>query len=122
LTKLFVPHFTKNSAQIVYINSSAGVNPGLENGLYSATKHGLKAVADSFRKELNKSGIRVISIYPGRTATPMQKEIYSYENREYLPKRLLQPEDIAIAVENALCMPKTAEITDLFIRPFYKTD
>jgi NAD(P)-dependent dehydrogenase (short-subunit alcohol dehydrogenase family) len=58
----------------VFINSSVGLTarqPDL--GEYSATKHALKAIADSLREELNPKGVRVLSLYLGRTATPMQR-------------------------------------------------
>jgi len=35
-----------------------------------ATQHALRAIADSLRDEVNADGIRVLSVYPGRTATP----------------------------------------------------
>jgi short-subunit dehydrogenase len=57
----------------VSINSSVGLTarqPDL--GEYSAT-NALKAIADSLREELNPKGVRVLSLYPGRTATPMQR-------------------------------------------------
>jgi NADP-dependent 3-hydroxy acid dehydrogenase YdfG len=77
-------------------------------------------VTDSLRDEVNGCGIRVLSIYPGRTATPMQHSVYQVEGEVYQPERLLQPGDIATAVVHALSLPKTAEVTDIFIRPMLK--
>jgi NADP-dependent 3-hydroxy acid dehydrogenase YdfG len=87
---------------------------------YAATKYALKAMADSLRAEVNSERIRVLSVFPGRTAGPMQEARYAAEGKPYHPKSLLQPSDIALAVIAALALPRTAEITDLRIRPFLK--
>jgi NADP-dependent 3-hydroxy acid dehydrogenase YdfG len=89
---------------------------------YAATKHALKAVADSLRAEVNSQGIRVLSVYPGRTATPTQESLHALEGKPYRPTRLLQPEDVAAVVMNALCLPRTAEVTDIHIRPMMKSN
>jgi NADP-dependent 3-hydroxy acid dehydrogenase YdfG len=62
----------------------------------------------------------VLSIYPGRTATPRQARIFEMEGRPYAPDRLLQPEDIATMIVAALKLPRTAEVTNLTIRPMLK--
>jgi NADP-dependent 3-hydroxy acid dehydrogenase YdfG len=77
-------------------------------------------LADRLRDEVNPGGIRVLSVYPGRTATPMQAAIYRQEGRPYLPEHLLQPEDVAAVVLHALAMPPGAEVTDISIRPMHK--
>jgi NADP-dependent 3-hydroxy acid dehydrogenase YdfG len=92
-----------------------------EVGQYAATQHGLKAIADSLREEVNPYGIRVLSIYPGRTATPLQKRLHEAEGKLYRPEALLQPSDIASVVIHSLALPKTAEVTDIHIRPMIKT-
>jgi NADP-dependent 3-hydroxy acid dehydrogenase YdfG len=121
LTQTLLPMLKSGKGQIVFINSSAGLKAGLNNGQYAATKSALKSIADSFRNELNTEGIRVLSVYPGRTATPMQETITKKEGREYYPELLLQSEDIAVTVVNAIRMPRSSEITDIHIRPFLKS-
>lgn len=79
----------------MFINSSVGIVARGGIGPYAATKHALKAIADSLRDEVNKDGIRVLSIFLGRTATPMQEEVHRLEGKPYRPERLLQPEDVA---------------------------
>ena len=121
LTQALLPMLRANRGQIVFINSSAGLNASAKVGQYAATKHALKAVADSFRHEVNAEGLRVLSIYPGRTASPMQKEVFKMEGREYRPEILLQPKDIAAVVINTLSLPRSAEVTDIQVRPLNKT-
>jgi NADP-dependent 3-hydroxy acid dehydrogenase YdfG len=115
-----LPLLKKSQGQIVFINSSVGLNARASVGQYAATKHALKAIADSLREEVNADGIRVLSVYPGRTASPMQEAIYHLEGKSYTPDTLLQPEDIATGIMNALALPRTAEITDINIRPMKK--
>jgi NADP-dependent 3-hydroxy acid dehydrogenase YdfG len=121
LTQLLLPTLRSRQGQIVFVNSSAGLSAKGGLSQYSATKHALKAVADSLRAEVNEEGLRVLSVYPGRTASPMQALVFQSEGREYVPELLLQPEDIAGIVVEALKLPRTAEVTDLMVRPANKT-
>jgi short-subunit dehydrogenase len=117
LTQLLLPLLKARRGQIVFVNSSAGLESRAGVGAYAATKHGLKALADALRQEVNADGIRVVSVYPGRTATPLQQEIHAQERKPWDPGRLLQSDDVAAAVVQALGMARTAEITDLRVRP-----
>ena len=108
--------------QIVFINSSLGLASKAEAGQYAAAKHALKALADSLRDEVNADAVRVLSVFPGRTATPMQAALYAKEGKAYHPEVLLQPEDVAAVVINALTLPRTAEVTEIRIRPLKKPD
>ena len=120
LTQAFLPALKDRKGQVVFINSSAGLTARAGVGQYAATKHALKAVADSLREEVNAEGIRVLSVYPGRTASPMQAAVHALENKVYQPDHLMQPEDVALIVINTLNLPRTAEITDISIRPLKK--
>ena len=121
LTQALLPMLKSRRGQIVFINSSAGLNAGAKVGQYSATKHALKAIADSLRQEVNAEGLRVLSVYPGRTATPMQAALFKTEGREYRPELLMQPEDVAAVIVNALTLPRSAEVTDINVRPLIKS-
>jgi NADP-dependent 3-hydroxy acid dehydrogenase YdfG len=121
LTQVLLPMLRSRQGQIVFINSSAGLNASANVGQYAATKHALKAVADSLRHEVNAEGLRVLSIYPGRTASPMQEAVFKMEGREYRPELLMQPEDIASVITNALALPRSAEVTDINVRPLFKS-
>jgi short-subunit dehydrogenase len=106
--------------QIVFINSSAGRSARAKTGAYSATKYGLCAFADSLREEVNPAGIRVISAYPGRTATPMQELVCRLEGSEFSAERFLNPCDVAAAVIHGIGLNQDTELTDLYIRPMRK--
>ena len=121
LTQRLLPLLVKARGQIVFVNSSAGLAANRpEIAQYAATKHALKAVADSLRAEVNPKGVRVLSLYLGRTATAMQEALFKQEGRRYRAATLLQPEDVAMMVLAALALPPTAEVTDISIRPMMK--
>jgi len=120
LTQALLSKLKASRGQVIFINSSAGLAARTQVAAYAASKHALKALADSLREEVNADGIRVLSVYPGRTASPMQAHVQALEGRTYEPERLMQPDDVAASVVNALSLPRTAEVTDLHIRPFHK--
>lgn len=107
--------------QVVFINSTAALH-GAGAGLaaYAATKAALRAAADALRAEVNEAGVRVLSVFPGRTATPMQTAILAAEGRLAPPGALLTPEDVAAMVLAALRLPDTAEVTEIVMRPMRK--
>jgi len=121
LTQSLLPLLRKQHGQIVFINSSAGLRSPATVGQFSATQHAFRAIADSLRDEVNADGIRVLSVFPGRTATPRMAALFEKEGRAYRPELLMQPEDIASMVAHALCLPRTAEVTEISMRPMMKS-
>jgi NAD(P)-dependent dehydrogenase (short-subunit alcohol dehydrogenase family) len=117
LTRAALPALTQARGMIVFVNSTQGLAASRGTAAYAASKHALRAVADALRAEVNPLGIRVLSIYPGRTDTPMQRAILAEEGRAPDPDRLLRPEDIAAMIVAAASLPRNAEVTDLTIRP-----
>src|SRR5262249_48762554 len=83
LTQNLLPLLVQCQGQVVFMNSSAGLTARANVGQFAATKHALKAVADSLRDEVNPQGIRVLSVYPGRTASPNQERLHALERRPY---------------------------------------
>ncbi len=121
LTQTLLPMIVSSRGQIVFINSSVIQRARANVGQYAATKHALKAIADSLREEVNAQQVRVLSVFPGRTATPIQAMIHAMEAKPYHPEHLMQPEDVASVVINALSLPRSVEVTDINLRPFAKS-
>ncbi|MEU2158687.1 SDR family oxidoreductase [Streptomyces sp. NPDC019396] len=117
LTRLMLPQLRAAQGTVIFVNSGAGLNAHAGWGAYAASKHGLRALADSLRHEENPNGIRVSSVYPGRTASPMQAKVHQQEGKEYDPSRWIDPESVATAILTALDLPRDAEINDLTVRP-----
>ena len=120
LTQLLLSDLTKSTGQIVFINSSAAIAPNAALAGYSSAKAALKSIADCLRMEVNPIGVRVMSVYPGKTASVMQKRAHELAGKPYDAASLMHPEDVAQMVLSALALPKTAEMTDLHIRPMKK--
>ncbi|UJP10851.1 SDR family oxidoreductase [Microbacterium sp. KUDC0406] len=117
LTRLLLPVLRVSRGQIVFVNSGAGLHAHAGWSAYAASKHGLKALADALREEERTHGVRVTSVFPGRTATPMQERVHQQEGQEYRPERFIDPESVVSAILTALDLPRDAEITDLTVRP-----
>jgi NADP-dependent 3-hydroxy acid dehydrogenase YdfG len=120
ITRRLLPSLRRAPGDIVFVNSLASSSPRAGVAVYAASKAGLRAFADSLRDEVNAAGVRVLSIFPGRTATPMQEALVRQEARAYRPELLLQAEDVAAMVLSAVLLPRTAELTELSIRPANK--
>ncbi len=117
LTQLFLERLEDAKGEIVFLNSGAGLTARANWSAYAASKHALKALADALRSELSGSGVRVVSVYPGRTASPMQAEVHKQEGKLYDPSKFVQPEDVAALIVVALGLPLSAEVTDVSVRP-----
>ncbi|MFD5513700.1 SDR family oxidoreductase [Streptomyces sp. NPDC127051] len=117
LTRLLLPALRIARGQVVFVNSTAGLTTRMACGAYSASKHGLRAYADTLRAEEHVHGLRVTSVYPSRTATPMQAAMHRFEGKAYRVERLIAPESVAANVVTILDLPCDAEVTDVTIRP-----
>jgi NAD(P)-dependent dehydrogenase (short-subunit alcohol dehydrogenase family) len=121
LTQLMLPRLRATRGQIVFLNSTAAMRvPPPLSGQYAATKQALRALADAVRDEVNADGVRVTTVYLGRTATPMQAALHEAAGKPYQPERLIQPRDVAALVLYLLKLPDTAEVTDVVVRPMKK--
>lgn len=117
LTRLCLPALRAAQGQVVFINSTQGLAASARVGAYAASKHALKAVADALREEVNAAGVRVLSVFPGSTDTPLQERLHAEQGRPYDPSRLMRPEDVAAMTLAALTLPRTAEVTSIRMRP-----
>ncbi|WP_327178142.1 SDR family oxidoreductase [Streptomyces sp. NBC_01335] len=117
LTRLMLPQLRVSRGHVVFVNSGAGLSASAQWGAYAASKHGLKALADSLRHEEHGNGVRVTSVYPGRTASPMQAKVHQQEGKEYDAGQWIDPESVATTILMAIDLPRDAEVNDLTVRP-----
>lgn len=117
LTRLALSALRARRGTVVLVNSGAGLHAHPQWSAYAASKHGLKALADSLRAEEASYGVRVTTVYPGRTATPMQAEVHRQEGKAYDAAAWIRPETVADAVLHVLDLPRDATISDLTVRP-----
>lgn len=117
LTRLTLPALRAARGQVLFVNSGAGLTAHAGWSAYAASKHGLKALADALRAEEAEHGVRVTTVYPGRTATPMQEEVHRQEGRDYDATAFIDPESVAATALAALDLPRDALIPDVAVRP-----
>ncbi|MEU6644955.1 SDR family oxidoreductase [Saccharomonospora sp. NPDC046836] len=117
LTRLLLPALRAARGQVVLINSGQGLSVRAGWGAYAASKFGLRAFADALRAEEEAAGLRVTSVFPGRTDTEMQQAVVASEGGDYAPEKYLRPESVAAAVVAAVTAGPDAHLTEVTIRP-----
>ena len=117
LTRELLPHVRAARGTVVFINSSAGLAASAEWSAYAASKFGLRAFADSLRAEEIEHGVRVSTVYPSRTATPMQEKVHEQEGRTYDSSRWISAETVVDTIVHVIDLPGDATIPDVTVRP-----
>jgi len=115
LTRVLLPALRAARGTVVFVNSGAGLRAQPDWAAYAASKHGLRALADSLRAE--EGDLRVTSVFPGRTATPMQEKVHAQEGAEYDAERWIQVGTVADVVLGVLDLPRDAEMPEVTLRP-----
>lgn len=117
LTRALLPLLADGDCDVVMINSSAVGRRQAGLSAYVASKQGLLGMTESVRQDLGPRQIRVLSVFLGATATPMQQSIHESAGRRYEAASLLDPDHVAQAILAAITLPRAAELTDLHLRP-----
>jgi short-subunit dehydrogenase len=117
LTAPLLPALRAAGGTVVFVNSSAGLVANAGWSAYAASKFGLRALADSLRAEEAGTGVRVTTLFPSRTATPMQEKVHEQEGRTYDASRWLRPETVVDSILHVLDLPPEATIPELVLRP-----
>jgi short-subunit dehydrogenase len=116
LTRVALPALRAAGGTVVFVNSGAGLSASASWSAYAASKHALRALADALRGEEQEYGVRVTSVYPGRTATPMQQKVHDQEGRDYSARDWIDPATVAAAILQVLDLPTDATISDLTLK------
>lgn len=103
----------KGCGDIVQVLSIASKKAFVNGAAYNASKHAALGMTDSLREDLRGKNIRVISVFPGATETPLWDEAERVKYHE----KMMQPEDIAQAVMLTLELPRRAAVEEIVIRP-----
>lgn len=111
----------RGRGHVVAISSDAGrkVFPGL--GVYSASKFFTEAVLQSLRLETVGSGLRITSVQPGNVDTDLHDlstdDTAVQRYGQPTGAKLLEPDDVARAVLNALRQPAHIAVNEVLIEP-----
>ncbi|KAJ5731629.1 NRPS-like protein biosynthetic cluster [Penicillium malachiteum] len=112
---------SRGRGHIVAISSDAGrkVFPGL--GVYSASKFFVEATLQALRLETAGSGLKVTSIQPGNTSTPLLNMSTDAEAvkkyGEPSGAKILDPSDVANSIVHALCQPDYVSVNEILVEP-----
>jgi len=104
----------KRSGHIINISSLAGKNALPNGAAYAASKWGLNGLSYSLAEELRSYNIRVAVICPGSTNT----ELSPHAGKD--PAKMLQPEDVAHAIETLVTQSPQSFISEILLRPTQK--
>lgn len=110
-------------SDVVIIGSMSAQSRGGESTVYAATKTGVQAFAEAFRKELAEKDIKVGNIEPGLTGSDMQyPDIPADKQRAMIHKHeMLRAEDIAAAAHFMLSQPRRSAVTLMRVEPRLQT-
>lgn len=116
MTKYVLPILTRrNSGQILNVVSIAGVETNGEWGIYAGTKHAVAGFTESLRKELAKTKIKVMAIYPEGMDTGIftAAGYHQYKSQE---SWMMNPDDVADIVLFMLTRPDDIAMGHVEIR------
>jgi len=132
VTHAALPHLIRAAADsrrkvadVVYVSSTAGrvARPG--GSVYSLTKFGIAAFAESLRQELITTRVRVGVVEPGTVSTELVTHLRD-DVREAAQGRVdsieqLQPEDVADAVSYIVTRDRRVAVNELLLRAAEQT-
>ncbi|WP_373045929.1 SDR family oxidoreductase [Vulgatibacter sp.] len=100
-SRIAVGHLRRRGGTLINIGSVASERALPIQGIYSATKHAMKAWTDALRTELEHEGaqVAVVLIEPASIDTPYTEHARNYMDRDpQLPPPLYTPEVVARAI------------------------
>jgi len=114
----------RKDGHIVNISSIAARQTYQSAGVYGGTKHAVRAISDTLRKEAIRFNVRVTDIQPGSVATELPDSIGHEKIRSAVKENMyaddspiLQPDDIANGILYAISQPAYVDVSELLIRP-----
>ena len=110
VTKAFAPLIVAHRGRIINIGSISGILNETDGGAYQMSKHALETYSVTLARELAPSGVQVSIIEPGS----YKSDIYKNEVKRSGTgaqaadewTKLMEPDEVAAAVESALFEPK----------------
>ena len=115
LTRVLLPRLRVAKGQVLFVNSGAGLQSNASWSAYAASKFALKALAESLSAEESPNGLRVMTVYPGRTATAMQQRVRAEENAPYEAMSYIQPDNLAHTIRLMLELPRDTVLAQVIV-------
>ena len=107
----------KGEGHIVNIGSMSADLREAESSVYVATKSAIQGFTEALRKTVNKDGIKVTLIEPGKVGTDMGETPAEEQPEKERQLEMLTAEDIAECIHYCLVQPKRCAVVAVQIRP-----
>jgi NADP-dependent 3-hydroxy acid dehydrogenase YdfG len=132
VTHAALPHLVRagsvaprECADLVFVSSTAGrvARPG--GGVYSLTKFGIAAFAESLRQELIGKRARVSVVEPGTVdtelVTHLREDVRQAAESQVASIEALKPDDVADAIAYIVTRPRRVAVNELLVRAAEQT-
>jgi NADP-dependent 3-hydroxy acid dehydrogenase YdfG len=104
----------RRGGHIINIGSLSGKSAFAGGAIYCASKWGLLGLTQCMAEDLRPHGVRVSAVLPGSVAT----DFSPHTGKD--TSKMLQPEDVAHAVESIVTQAPQSFISEVLIRPAQK--
>lgn len=102
---------------LVFVSSISPIIKAPGESVYSATKAGVEAFAETLRKEVADRDIKVTVIQPGSIATDMQECSDADKRQAIADAEMLHADEVAEAILFAVTRSQAADVMTLRIEP-----
>lgn len=122
LSRLIIPGMKeRNSGHIINVGSTAGHESYAGGVVYTATKHAVKAITESTKKDLHGTNVRVSMVSPGLVETEFSEVRFDGDKEKaanvYKGMKPLVAQDIAEIIVFVANRPAHVNIMDTIIYP-----
>jgi NADP-dependent 3-hydroxy acid dehydrogenase YdfG len=107
----------EGGGHLLFVGSISTEIKAAGESVYSATKAGIQAFAETLRKEIAEQNIKVSVIQPGSVATPMQECSDDEKSEAIANDEMLHAEEIAEAIHFVLTRSARTDVVNLRIEP-----
>ena len=107
----------QGGGHLVFVGSISTEIKAAGESVYSATKAGIQAFAETLRKEVAEKNIKVSVIQPGSVDTPMQECSAEQKAQAVADHRMLHAVEVAETIQFVLTRSASADIVNLRIEP-----
>jgi 3-oxoacyl-[acyl-carrier protein] reductase len=114
LYKKIAPQMKERGKGYIFnICSVASIEAIVNAGTYCVTKSALLSLNNIMREEMMDGQVKVTAILPGSTFTS------SWEGTSISPDEFIQPEDVALVIEQIMKMSKGANVNQIVMKPLH---
>jgi 3-oxoacyl-[acyl-carrier protein] reductase len=113
LTRLALPHIlaAEGRRSVIHIASIVSRMSFAGGGAYCASKHAVLGYSNALFEDVREAGVKVCAVQPGYVNTDM------VSGRGLAMEKMIQPEDIALAVTFVATYPDTGCPVEIIVRP-----